>query len=76
MEDWKHAVLHQHQSTAFGFVGQLTTQNQDLVNANRARIGLRSLEIRNGLVEIEQETGMDFYLPGHPWQNGKITVSD
>ena len=35
---------------------------------------LRSVETRNALVDIQDKTQMDFYLPGEGWIDGKIEV--
>jgi len=77
MEDWKTAVENNHQKTSYGFLGAIVTKALiDEINQNRNIIGMRSISIRNALFDIEKETGMDFYLPGQPWQNEKITVAN
>lgn len=77
MEDWKTAVEKSGNSTAYGYLGQI---NSDAVlneiNTNRTAIGLRTIEMRNALVDIENETGINFFLPGEPWKEGKITVAN
>lgn len=40
----------------------------------RSILFLRSVETRNGLIDIQNETQMDFYLPGEGWIDGKIEV--
>lgn len=70
ISDWKAAVESDHNSSAYGFIGSIS--NPNLVNKNRQAIGLRSLELRNSLVNIEKETEMDLYLQGESWQKGKI----
>lgn len=35
---------------------------------------LEDFEVRNALVDIQVKTGMDFYVQGKPWQEGKIAV--
>ena len=76
MEDWKAAGLTNHDSTSVGFIGKI--QNEAAlknVNRNRSAIGLRSIELRNKLIDLEKLTGMNLYLL-KGWQNGKITVAD
>lgn len=73
MEDWRTAVLSDHNRTTHGFVGAVQPGLGVVkVNENRAAIGLRSVELRNKLVDVEEETGMKLYLFGGPWQPGKI----
>ncbi|MEM7551375.1 MAG: hypothetical protein AAF363_16965 [Bacteroidota bacterium] len=73
IEDWRIAVLDR--LTGYGFLGpDLTKERLNIVNQNRSRIGMRSIELRNQLVEIEEKTGMDFYLLGGPWQKGLIKI--
>ncbi|MEP2023770.1 MAG: hypothetical protein ABJH98_03730 [Reichenbachiella sp.] len=76
IEDWKNAVMDGYASTIYGFLGaDLNDQTKLKIDSLRAVIGLRSVDLRNSLVDIQQETGIDFYLPGKPWQDGKINVS-
>lgn len=76
ISDWKTAVENNHQQTSYGFVGAINDQKTLAeIARNRRNIGLRSLEIRSGLLDIEKKTGMDFYLPGEPWQDGKIQMA-
>ncbi|WP_018618682.1 hypothetical protein [Spirosoma luteum] len=74
IEDWYIAISSDHKEKSYGYLGALT--ETELVRANqlRSQIGLRSVETRNKLIDIEQQTGMDFYLPGRPQLNGKIRI--
>ena len=77
IEDWKNAVETQHNTTIYGFLGRIQSEQAlAQVELNRKRLGLRSIATRNALLDLSSETGMDFYLPGEPWQDGKITISD
>ena len=70
------AVLNGHQLTSFGFLGAIPNDSVlAVVNKSRADIGIRSIELRNELIDIENESGMNLYLP-KGWQKGKITVSN
>lgn len=74
IEDWRVAALHDHNLTAYGFLGSIPDDAVfKSVNENRAAIGLRSIDLRNQLINIEKETGLNLHLP-KGWQNGKITV--
>ncbi len=76
MEDWRTAGLHDHELTAYGFIGKIPDNNVlKRVNKNRADIGMRSVELRNDLIDLEKSTGLDLYLP-KGWQRGKITPVD
>jgi len=76
IEDWRTAGLSGHELTSFGFIGKIPS-NKELttVNKNRVDIGMRSIELRNNLIDIEKSTGLNLYLP-KGWQNGKITVAN
>ena len=74
IEDWRNAVLNQHGSSSYGFLGKIPDHStQKKVNQNRDELGLRSIELRNELLDIENETGLNLYLP-KGWQKGKIKV--
>jgi len=76
MEDWKTVVESSHESTSFGFLGSIESESvMRRINENRRKIGLRSIELRNALIGLENKAGMDFYLPGSPWQKGKIRIN-
>ncbi len=38
----------------------------------RLKVGLRTVELRNRLVDLEKKTGMNFYLPD--WVKGKVKI--
>ena len=74
IQDWKTIATKGYDSTSFGFIGSISNQNQlILVNQNRAKIGMRSVELRNSLIEVEEATGLNLYLP-KGWQTGKILI--
>jgi hypothetical protein len=77
IEDWKVASESNHDQAAYGFLGP-TLDPESLAEANilREEIGLRSIELRNALIDLEESTGIDFYLPRNPWQGGKIEVTE
>ena len=76
MEDWKHATTDPKSSTLYGFVGEISDASRlSVINHNRNDIGLRSVDLRNKLLDIEIETGFDLYLP-KGWQKGKIAVGN
>ncbi len=76
IEDWRTAALTGHESTSFGFIGKIPSHTEfKTVNENRSAIGLRSIELRNNLIDVEKSTGLNLYLP-KGWQHGKISVTN
>ena len=76
IEDWRTASLNGHNLTSYGFLGAIPNDSVfEIVNENRKEIGIRSVELRNNLLEIEKGTGLNLYLP-KDWQKGKITVAN
>lgn len=76
IEDWRTAALSGHSLSSFGFLGAIPNDAVlETVNKNRATIGLRNSKLRNSLIKIEEETGMNLYLP-KGWQKGTITVAE
>lgn len=64
IEDWYVAVKSERREAAYGYLNTLT--EQELPNSNKLRqeIGMHSIEVRNLLVDIQKQTGMNFYLVG------------
>ncbi|WBL41559.1 hypothetical protein PBT90_12425 [Algoriphagus halophytocola] len=76
IEDWRIAALNEHELTSYGFLGAIPDNIVlETINKNRANIGLRSIELRNELIDVENETGMNLHLP-KGWQNGKIKIQE
>jgi len=74
IEDWRTAAISNHNLTTYGYLGKISdTPALDIVNNNRSELGIRSIELRNSLIDIEQETGMNLYLK-KDWQKGKISI--
>ena len=75
MDDWRSAALYQHESSRYGFLGKIPGPEVLLsVNQNRQELGLRSVELRNKLLAVERETGLNLYLP-KGWQKAEITIA-
>ncbi len=76
IEDWRIAALNNHELTSYGFLGTIPDKIiLESVNNNRAKIGLRSIDLRNNLIDVENETGINLYLP-KGWQKGKIKIEE
>jgi hypothetical protein len=77
IENWKVASESNHGKASYGYLGPtLDTTTIKTTNELRRRVGLRSIELRNQLVDVQSETGIDFYLSGEPWQKGEITIAN
>ena len=74
IDDWYLAVKSGRTSTGYSILNPPEKENLNESNELREKIYMRSIELRNRLVEIENETGIDFYLQGEPWIEGKIEV--
>lgn len=72
IDDWKKAVLSGRSEVGYGFLSPPKRSTLLKTNQLRSKIGLRSVELRNKLVEVERKTGMNFYLPD--WVQGAIDI--
>jgi hypothetical protein len=70
--DWRIAVLSNRTDAGYGFLSLPKHETLSLTNELRNKIGLRSIALRNKLVDVGQTTGIDFYLPD--WISGKIKI--
>ncbi|MRI00027.1 hypothetical protein GH721_05700 [Kriegella sp. EG-1] len=76
IEDWRIAASNNHELTSYGFLGAIPYDIVlETINKNRTNIGLRSIDLRNELIDVENETGMNLHLP-KGWQNGKIKIQE
>ncbi|MEP2056450.1 MAG: hypothetical protein ABJJ05_01500 [Maribacter litoralis] len=73
-EDWRKTVLSEWNESAYGYLSPPNTSNISQINKARNAIGLRSVELRNKLIDIEAKTGMSLYLPD--WVDGKIKIEE
>jgi hypothetical protein len=76
IDDWYRAVKFSRQEIGYGYLNSPSQAELLQVNELRQIIGLRTIEIRNRLLDIEKLTGMNFYLPGNPWVEGKIIIKE
>lgn len=72
IDDWQIAVSSDRTEAGYGFLNPPNQSTLFETNELRQKIGLRSVELRNKLIEVEQGTGMNFYLPD--WVEGKIRM--
>lgn len=71
-EDWNIAIKSDRQDTGYGYLDLPSKGEISRCNELRHNLNIRSIETRNGLVDIQEKTGMNFYLAGEPWVDGKI----
>lgn len=74
IDDWFITVESGWSTSSYGYVNQIKKEEVDKSNDMREQIGLRKVETRNLLIDIQSQTQMDFYLPSRPKKNGKIWV--
>ena len=70
MDDWKIATGSSE--PGYGFLNPTKQSTLSETNMLRSAVGLRSVELRNKLIEVEYKTGLNFYLPR--WVKGKIVI--
>ena len=76
IDEWHILVKSQRKEIAYGYVHELSPDDLAAANELRRKIGIRSIETRNGLADVQNKIGMNFYLEGRPWQKGRITVAN
>ena len=72
IDDWRIAVISDRTQTGYGYVNPPLTSTLIEANNLRLKVGLRTVELRNKLVDLEKKIGMNFYLPD--WVEGKIQI--
>ncbi|MCA0931409.1 hypothetical protein LCM02_03020 [Lutimonas saemankumensis] len=72
IDDWYMATMNDHSEAGYGFIEGADQSSLRKTDQLREKIGLRSVELRNRLVEVEIKSGMNFYLPD--WTDGKIEI--
>lgn len=72
VDDWQIAVSSDRSMPGYGFLDPPGQESLRATNELRQKIGLRSVELRNDLIDVESRTGMDFHLPD--WIEGKIEI--
>jgi len=69
IDDWYHTTLNE---SIYGIINAPSKFELININLMRKKIFVRSINVRNKLVDVEQETGINLYLDIGPWVNGKI----
>lgn len=74
IEEWRMATMTEPSEVSYGFLEAPFEDNLVKTDSLRAAIGLRSVKLRNDLVDVQNKTGIDMYLFGAPWVDGKIEM--
>jgi len=74
IEEWRISVISEHREKSYGYLDTLTQKDVNRSNQLRRDIGMRSIELTNKLVDIQEKTGIDFFLEGLMWVKGKIPI--
>lgn len=74
IDDWQITVASDRTQPGYGFLDAASRSTLNQTNELRRKIGLRTVELRNRLVEVEKQTGMNFHLPN--WIDGKIQIEE
>lgn len=72
IDDWYKAVASGRTAPGYGYLQAPDKSTLTETNLLRRKIGLRSIALRNKLVELENKTGIRFFLPD--WVKGKIYI--
>ncbi|MCB0667667.1 MAG: hypothetical protein KDC80_17680 [Saprospiraceae bacterium] len=74
IDEWYRATINDDKKGTYGILEGPLQGELEATNKRRGMVFLREIETQNRLVEIEAETGMDFYLEGHPWEGVEINI--
>jgi hypothetical protein len=72
MLDWRTSMLRDE--CGLGFLTDVTTASLACSDQRRRSVGLRSVETRNALYQLQSEMDIDFVLLGGPWVDGEIEI--
>ncbi len=75
IDEWHKSTLAQGPYVGYGILNPPSQSNLENVNELRDDLHLRTVETRNALIDVQDKTQMDFYLPGKGWIDGKIEVT-
>jgi hypothetical protein len=74
IDEWYRAVTNDDKELTYGILEGPLQKDLKETDKLRRTVYLRPIEVHNKLVDIQEKTGMDFYLGGHPWEAGKIEI--
>jgi len=73
-DDWQKAVVSDRTEPGYGFLNSPVQSTLLKTDELRQAIGLRPVALRNKLIDVENKTGINFYLPD--WVKGKIMIEN
>ena len=76
IDDWYITVKSDHNKSSYGIIKEIKQSEITSCNEYREQLAIRSVELRNQLVDIQKKTGIDFYLNMESWVRGKIQPED
>jgi len=76
IDDWYLTVKNGNGQPVYGILNAPSRKELPTINALRASVFLRSIEVRNKLITIEGKTGMNFYLASDPWFKENIGIRE
>ncbi|MEX0275066.1 MAG: hypothetical protein AB3N16_11885, partial [Flavobacteriaceae bacterium] len=74
VDEWYRAVTNNGHEPTYGILEAPLAKDLTKTNLLRESVYLRSIEVHNKLVAIEEKTGMRLYLDGHPWGEDSIEI--
>ncbi len=75
IDEWYLTVLDGHDKAHYGILNRPSPSDIQYVNERRKSVGLRSMELRNALIDQEAKTGMNLYTQ-EGWIEGKVMIND
>jgi hypothetical protein len=75
IDDWYRSSVEKDALT-YGYLNTVYASHREACDELRASLGLRSIELHNALVDLQEETKLDLYFEAYGWLNGKIQVQD
>jgi len=74
IDEWYRSTKDDKEKVTYGILEPPSQSELSKTNQLRETAYLRPIEIRNKLVDIQEKSGMNFYLQGSPWIEGKIQI--
>lgn len=76
IDEWYRATKEDKEEPTYGILEGPLRKDLDRTNTLRESVFLRSIEVHNTLIDVQEKTGMNFYLDGHPWSAVRIEIRE
>lgn len=76
IDDWYISVKSDRKIRSYGIITPIKQSDIHQCNQTREQLHMRSIELRNQLIDIETKTGINLYLGHGSWLPGKIYPQD